>query len=90
MPRFITRIQYDTLLKLPKISCPVLVAHSREDGLIPFWMGEKLNQVAGGEWVELNGAHSDNPFEKTLKYSEKVQAFVRTCALSRSAANNSV
>ncbi len=58
--RRMNSIRYDTLAKLPRIKIPVLVAHSRDDGLIGFHHGEK-NFAAANEpkmFLEIQGKHT--------------------------------
>jgi len=61
------------------------VAHSRDDGLIPFWMAEKLRDAVDGkaDWVELDGGHNDHPFDATPGYAQKFKHFVRNSGLNR-------
>jgi|SRR5579859_1677068 len=59
--RKLSRIQYDTCRKLPRISVPVLIMHSRADELIGFRHGE-LNFAAARDpklFCELGGSHND-------------------------------
>jgi fermentation-respiration switch protein FrsA (DUF1100 family) len=58
--RWIGSIKYDTLAKLPRVKVPVLVTHSRADGLIRFHHAEK-NFAAANEpklFWETNGDHN--------------------------------
>jgi fermentation-respiration switch protein FrsA (DUF1100 family) len=59
--RWISTIRYDTRAKLPRIHAPVLILHSRVDGLIGFHHGER-NFAAANEpkmFRELKGGHND-------------------------------
>jgi len=59
--RWLARIRYDTLSKLPAVHCPVLVMHSPEDTLIPVAHARR-NFAAANEprqWTELAGDHND-------------------------------
>jgi len=59
--RWLGRIKYDTLAKLPRLKIPVLIMHSPEDGLIGFRHGRE-NFAAANEpkfFCELRGRHSD-------------------------------
>ena len=58
--RRFSRINYDTRAKLPRIKCPVLMMHSRDDGLVPFHHAER-NFAAANEpkmFWELAGDHN--------------------------------
>ena len=44
--RWITRFQYNTLETVPSITCPIFIAHSPQDEIIPFQHGQRLFQAA--------------------------------------------
>ncbi len=59
--KLLSRIKYDTHSRLPAITCPVVVMHSRADTTIRFSHGEK-NFAAAREpkaFIELEGDHND-------------------------------
>jgi fermentation-respiration switch protein FrsA (DUF1100 family) len=59
--RLLAHIRYETLEKLPRISCPVLVIHSRNDEIIPFAHGRRLFEKASPpkQFIELEGGHNE-------------------------------
>jgi len=63
--RWMGRIKYDTRSKLPRIKVPVLVMHSREDGLIGFRHSQQNFAVANEPkfFCELQGDHNDPAWE---------------------------
>jgi len=65
--RLIGSIQYDTCSRLPRLKLPVMIMHSRTDGLIGFHHAEK-NFARANEpklFVELSGDHNDAVVERT-------------------------
>ncbi len=40
------RHRFDSLRKLPTITCPILIGHGRRDRVVPFVMGERLAKAA--------------------------------------------
>src|SRR5262245_25057382 len=83
--RWISSIKYDTRARLPRIKVPLLVMHSREDGLIGFAHAEK-NFAAANEpkmlW-EISGGH--NQFlegDRTL-YLEGLNRFLSRLEAAR-------
>lgn len=59
--RLLSRISYDTHGRLPHITCPVVILHSRTDSTIRFSHGER-NFAAAREpkaFIELEGEHND-------------------------------
>lgn len=59
--RWITRYRYDTRRYLQNVHAPVLIAHSREDEIIPFSHGQTLYTAAHEpkRFLELRGGHND-------------------------------
>lgn len=59
--RLISRFSYDTLANLRQIKVPVLVAHSRDDDIVPFAHGRRLFEAAGEQkqFLEMRGGHND-------------------------------
>lgn len=58
--RLLCRFKYDTREAVSRVNCPVIVAHSRDDEMIPFAMGRRLFESARGPkcFVELSGGHN--------------------------------
>jgi fermentation-respiration switch protein FrsA (DUF1100 family) len=63
--RLVGKIRYDTRSKLPRLKIPVLVMHSRDDGLIGFRHSQENFAVANEPkfFCELRGGHSDEAWE---------------------------
>jgi fermentation-respiration switch protein FrsA (DUF1100 family) len=59
--RWLARIRYDTLARLPQLRVPVLVMHGRGDTIIRHHHGERLFAAANEPklFVELHGDHND-------------------------------
>jgi hypothetical protein len=58
--RTLSTIRYDTRRKLPQVRAPVLILHSRSDGLVSFRHAERNFAVANPpKWlVEIDGEHN--------------------------------
>ncbi|MFH2057255.1 MAG: alpha/beta hydrolase [bacterium] len=73
----ILRERYDTESRLEQIDCPILVVHSRDDGLIPFSMGESLaqsaKQLAG--LVEISGPHNGGFLQSRAQYVAGLESY---------------
>jgi fermentation-respiration switch protein FrsA (DUF1100 family) len=76
--RWLSTIKYDTRAKLPRVKCPVLVMHSRDDGLVPFHHAER-NFAAANEpkmlW-ELGGDHNYTVTSNPDLFRRGFEAFV--------------
>src|SRR5208337_1141282 len=59
--RWLVTLKYNTLAKLPRLKLPLLVMHSRADGLIGFHHGERNFAAANPPKLfwELKGDHND-------------------------------
>lgn len=58
--RLLARIHYDSRERMPRITAPVLVAHSREDDIVPYAHGEALFAAAREpkQFLDLSGGHN--------------------------------
>ena len=59
--RWLARYRYDALEALGRVSSPVLIAHSRQDDIVPFRHGERLFAAVKGPkaFLELAGGHNE-------------------------------
>ena len=59
--RWLARLHYDTRAALVQTRCPVLVAHSPDDEIVPFRHGQSLFEAAPGPkvFLQLAGGHND-------------------------------
>jgi pimeloyl-ACP methyl ester carboxylesterase len=72
---------WDAARKLARICCPVLVLHSKTDGLIPVdhaallarWAGERLDELL----LLDEGDHNSIQLRNAVEYQEAVAAFLR-------------
>ena len=58
--RWLARMRYDTRAALRSVTCPVLVAHSPQDDIVPFRHGQALFAAAAEpkEFLETAGGHN--------------------------------
>jgi hypothetical protein len=76
--RWLIRTRYDNLSKIPRLRCPVLVMHSRQDRIVPFRMGQALFAAAPGPktFFELRGSHDEAYIDSGPAYLEAVRKFL--------------
>ncbi len=81
----ISRYRADDLIEV--VTIPKLIIHSRDDKIVPPWMGERLYERAKDRKVywEIGGTHALGLLETTKDYIEKVEDFV--ASLSNSGPN---
>ncbi len=76
--RWLSRIHYATQGKLPSLKVPLLVMHSRDDGLIPFTHAE-TNFASANEpkrFCEIKGNHN-YPLMDRRRYHEGIEDFLQ-------------
>lgn len=76
--RLLARINYDSLARMPQISCPVLVIHSRNDDIIPFTHGERLMQAARPpkQFLEIEGGHNEGVVFRRAAWVHQLDKFL--------------
>jgi uncharacterized protein len=78
--RQIARYEYNTLENLRSVSCPVFVAHSPQDEIVPFVHGQDLFQIASEpkQFLTLQGGHNDGFIFMREEWVMLLGAFMRT------------
>lgn len=79
------RSDFNSIDKLPKISCPILVSHSPQDDIIPYQFGQSLFEAAKPpkRFVQLSGGHNDRGYLADPAYVEAVSSFLAAPSLAR-------
>jgi len=77
-PELLIGNPYNTKSKLPKITVPVLIMHSRNDSIVPFYMAEENFKAAPAPkfFHELNGDHND-PVYLEPGFIEAMRSFIK-------------
>jgi len=78
--RWLSRLDYNVQQQLQRVSCPVLVVHSRDDEIIPFRHGRALYAAANEpkQFLELRGGHNDGFLLTGQTYVQKLDCFLST------------
>lgn len=81
--RLISRYRYDTLAQLRRYNGPVLIAHSRDDEIVPFAHGERLHAAASGAktLLEMRGGHNEAFLFGTPEWTQAVADFMERLAV---------
>jgi fermentation-respiration switch protein FrsA (DUF1100 family) len=76
------KYRFDSLSKIGRVSCPVLVTHSPHDEIVPFDMGQMLYDAAPApkRFVELVGGHNDRGYFDIPAYRAALQSLIRGTA----------
>jgi fermentation-respiration switch protein FrsA (DUF1100 family) len=77
--RLMTRFNYNTLARIPRIHSPILIVHGREDRVIGFHHGERLYAAANDPkaFLEIDGDHATGFINSGHKYIQGLQDFLR-------------
>jgi len=75
---WLTYFKYDTRSYVKSIACPVLVAHSRSDDIIPFAEGREIFDAAPAakQFLEMRGGHNDGFMISGPTYVNGLRSFI--------------
>jgi hypothetical protein len=75
--RLVCRFKYDSLDRVARMKCPVLIAHGPEDEMIPFSHGQRLFAAAPEPklFVKLDGSHNAGGLEIGEEYRSALSTF---------------
>ncbi len=76
--RWLTHFKYDTRQYVKNISCPVMVAHSKNDEIIPYDEGREIFDAAAEpkQFLEMRGGHNDGFMVSGSTYIEGLRSFI--------------
>ncbi len=76
--RWLSRFRYDTVARLKGIDCPVLIAHSRADTIVPYHHAETLLAAAAPPKTlfEMSGGHNDAFLVSGEAYLQALRRFI--------------
>lgn len=77
--RLISRLHYDTLEHLQRYRGSVLIAHSRDDEIVPYAHGERLHAAATGAktLIAMHGDHNEAFLFARPEWTQAVAAFLK-------------
>jgi fermentation-respiration switch protein FrsA (DUF1100 family) len=76
--RWLCRFRYDTRQRLAKVRCPVLIAHSPTDEVVPYTHGRRLYEAANSPkvFLALTGGHNDGLLAAEDASRESLKSFL--------------
>jgi pimeloyl-ACP methyl ester carboxylesterase len=76
--RWLARIRYDNAARLPTVRCPVLIAHSRDDELVPISHGRELFALAKHpkRFLAMVGGHNNGFMVSGQSYRAGIAGFL--------------
>ncbi len=78
-PRFTCRSTYRSDVRISQVRSPILMAHSPDDEIIPFDMGEAMYRKVPNPWkfIRLRGTHEEAGWQSSPEYAAAVREFIR-------------
>lgn len=78
--RWLTRYQYNTAEHVKQVNSPILVAHSRDDNIIPYIEGRDIFNAASEPkiFLEMRGGHNNGFIKSGHTYINGLEAFINT------------
>ncbi len=76
--RLLLTYRYESIDKVPRITCPKLFFHGKDDTLIPFVNGRKLFDAAAEpkRFVETPGGHNEAGFTYSPDFTDRLAMFI--------------
>ena len=76
--RRLARFDYDALGRIRRVTCPVLVAHSPQDEIVPYAHGRRLFEAAPEpkQFLDLGGGHNDGFIFTRREWVDQLGAFL--------------
>ncbi len=76
--KLLSRFSYDTKEYIRRVSCPVLIIHSRDDEMMPFRHGQSLFEIAEKpkEFLKIAGSHNDGFIVSGEHYTKGIGLFI--------------
>jgi len=76
--KLLSRYRFDSISKVGRLSCPILVTHSPDDDLIPYEMGRSLyNRAAEPKtFIDLSGRHNERLYFDSDVYINGLRGFL--------------
>jgi fermentation-respiration switch protein FrsA (DUF1100 family) len=74
----VARIRYPTAAYVRDVQCPVLVAHSHSDEMIPYDLGRGVFEAAPEpkSFLEFRGSHNEGFLDSGSEYTEGLEKFI--------------
>ena len=76
--KWFLKYKYESISKIKDLGCPVLIIHSSEDDLIPYYMGRELFETATEpkEFFDIFGGHNDREYLENPEYIDNIKRFI--------------
>jgi len=78
--KWLSNFSYDTRQYVSRIECPLLVAHSKHDEIIPYAEGRLVFDAAPADkqFLDMRGGHNDGFITTGKAYSDRLSRFIES------------
>ena len=78
--KWLSNFSYDTRQYVSRIDCPLLVAHSKHDEIIPYAEGRLVFDAAPADkqFLDMRGGHNDGFIATGQAYSDRLSRFIES------------
>jgi len=78
--KWLASFSYDTRQYVSRIECPLLVAHSKDDEIIPYAEGRLVFDAAPADkqFLDMRGGHNDGFIATGQAYSDRLSRFIES------------
>lgn len=79
IPNFLVRLKLDAVERIKKVSVPILIVHSEDDAIVPFYLGERLFEAASQPktFLKLNGDHVSGHIHDFDRFVDGMKIFLK-------------
>ena len=74
--RFLLKDKYESNLKIKNINIPILIMHGKVDNIVPFYMGEKMYELANEPKYFYFSEYDDHMMEYNEKLLNELKKFI--------------
>ena len=76
--RLLLKDKYESDKKIKNIMAPVLIMHGEDDKIVPFWMGEKMFQLANEPKYSYFSKYDDHMMDFNNDLINSVKLFIES------------
>ena len=76
--RFLLKDKYESHKKIANISIPILIMHGKVDKIVPYYMGEKMYELANGPKFFYSQEYGDHMVEYDEKLLLTLDQFIKS------------
>lgn len=78
VPSFLISNKFDSISRIKEVTCPKLIIHSINDEIAPFYLGQKLFDVAAPpkEFLKIRGSHNTAFLDSEEQLTEGIKSFL--------------